>query len=69
MSKMILRPYPDSVYPGGPYLYDKAVPVNIYINGQKVEAPKAGIKVGRPMLPDIMPDGVAIKLGDYIDDN
>ena len=69
MSKQVtLRPDPDRVYPEA-YVYGEAVPVKIYIDGQKVEAPKAGVKIGRPMFPDI--DGrrtVALAVGDYIDD-
>jgi hypothetical protein len=65
MKKYRLFPDPDSVRPGA-YIFDKAVPVNIFINGQKVEAPKAGIKVGRPMNPAVDHGTAAIVMGDFI---
>lgn len=67
MKQTTLCPEPDRGYPGK-YVYGEAVPVNIYIGGQKVDAPKAGVKVGRPAFPDTMPPTVALKIGDYIDD-
>ena len=67
MKQTTLCPDPDRVCPGA-YVYGEAVPVNIYIDGQKVDAPKAGVKVGRPMFPDTMPRTVALKIGDYIDE-
>ena len=68
MIRATLRPDPERVFPGK-YVFGEAVPVNIFIDGQKVEAPKAGVKIGRPMFPDT--DGhrtVALAVGDYIDD-
>ena len=65
--KMTLRPYSQPVGPDK-YVYGEAVPVNIFIDGQKVEAPKAGIKVGRAMFPDTMGRAMSFKLGDFIDD-
>lgn len=67
MKQVILRPDPDHVYPG-PYVYGPAVPANIFINGQKVCTPKAGVKIGRPMFPDIQRGGIAIAVGDYINE-
>lgn len=65
--KMTLIPDPDRVYPGE-YWFGEAVPVNIFIDGQKVEAPKAGVKIGRPVFPDTMGRHVALAVGDFIDD-
>lgn len=62
-----LRPDPDRVYPGA-YVFKEAVPVNIFIDGQKVEAPNAGIKIGWPMFPDSDGHTVAVAIGDYMDD-
>lgn len=67
MEKMTLLPHPDSVGSGFKYLFGEAVPVNIYIDGQKVEAPKAGVKIGRHIF-GTMGHTVAVSLGDYIDD-
>lgn len=67
MKQATLSPDSDRVFPGA-YVYGEAVPVNIYIDGQKVETPKAGVKVGRPMFPDIEHGTVALAVGDYIDD-
>ena len=61
-----LWPDPDSVKPGA-YIFGEAVPVNIFINGQKVEATKAGVKVGRPMFTDIDHGTVAVVMGDFIE--
>ena len=67
MSKQVtLRPDPDRVHPGK-YRYGEAVPANIFIDGQKLEAPKAGVKIGRPMFPDVMGRTVAVAVGDFID--
>lgn len=66
MKQVTLRPDPDRVYPGK-YVFGEAVPVNIFIDGQKVEAPKAGVKIGRPMFPDTMGRTVAVAVADYID--
>jgi hypothetical protein len=62
-----LRPDPARVF-SGKYVYGEAVPVNIFIDGQKVEAPKAGVKIGRPLFPDTDRGGLAVVVGDYIDD-
>lgn len=67
MRKALLLPYPDSVYRSS-YVFGEAVPVNIFIDGKKVEAPKAGVKIGQPMFPDIQGDAVAVSMGDYIND-
>lgn len=66
---VVLRPHPDRVHPDNKYKYwfGKAVPVNIFIDGQKVEAPKAGIKIGRPIFPDTN-HSIGIITGDFIDD-
>lgn len=64
--RVIMIPHPDKVTRGA-YVFGEAVPVNIFINGKRIEAPKAGIKVGRPMYPDI-DHGVAVALGNFIDD-
>ena len=66
MKKMTLRPYSRPLDPER-YHYSEAVQVNIYIDGQKVEAPKAGVKIGQPMFPDVMGRTIAVKMGDYID--
>jgi hypothetical protein len=60
-----LIPDPDSIRRGA-YTFAEAVPVNIFINGQKVEAPKAGIKVGRPLSPAVDHGTVGIVLGNFI---
>lgn len=66
MKQTILLPQPDRVKPGA-YVFGEAVPVDIFINGQKVEAPKAGIKVGRPLNPAVDRGTVSIVMGDFID--
>lgn len=66
MKKITLRPHPDSVRAGA-YVFGETVPVKIFINGQKVEAPKTGIKVGRPMNPAVDHGTAAIVMGDFID--
>ena len=66
MKKIKLYPDPDSVRPGA-YVFGEAVPVNIFIDGQKVEAPKAGVKIGRPMFPDIDHGTVAVVMGEFIE--
>lgn len=65
--KVTLRPDPDRIFPDK-YVFGEAVPVNIFIDGQKVEAPKAGVKIGRPMFPDTGGRTVAVAVGDYIDE-
>ena len=67
MKQATLRPDPDRAFTGK-YLFGEAVPVNIFIDGQKVAAPKAGVKIGRPMFPDTDGRTVAVAVGDYIDD-
>lgn len=64
--RVIMIPHPDRVTRGA-YVFGEAVPVNIFINGKRIEAPKAGIKMGRPMNPTVDHCG-AIALGDFIDD-
>ena len=64
--RVIMIPHPDRVYCGA-YVFGEAVPVNIFIDGKRMDAPKAGIKVGRPMYPAI-DHGAAVVLGDFIDD-
>ncbi len=66
MKKLTLRPHPDRVDNTGAYIFAEAVPVNIFIDGQKIEAPEAGVKIGRPMFPDIDHGTVAVALGDFI---
>lgn len=48
------------------YIHSDPVPVDVYIDGQKVNAPRAGVKIGRPFCFDIQGDRVEVAFGDFI---
>lgn len=62
--KYTLRAYPDCVDIFTKYWYEEPVPVDIYIDGQKVAAPNAGVRIGHPIFPDV-DKSVGLSLGNY----
>lgn len=64
MKQAIMRPDPDRVFPGK-YVFGEPVPADVYIDGQKVEAPYTGIAIGKPMFPDEQGKTLAVAIGDY----
>lgn len=64
MKQVMMRPDPDREFPGK-YVFSEPVPADVYIGGEKVEAPYTGVAIGKPMFPSGRREAVAVAIGDY----